>query len=235
MRLTAHRLAELLKRKDWMESGRGMRFGLAGILGVLLTAAWFWSPEPKDVRAANVFARSFSVGWVTDKPGDACVVAFADLSLSSLRDFDVVCAGDKSLSQLVNFTDMKPETTYNLLVVDGIRFRLKALPRVTTLAIDEENPLPPNPAYGMVYDVNKKRAGGALVYVYTVTGRPQYPIGVLANEQGNYALDLSNLMIDGNSYVLVARKGADQSAKIETDVRRTTPLPPIWLERGGLE
>lgn len=183
------------------------------------------SPAPKDVRPVNVHARSISVAWVLPRPTFGCVL-LVPKSLNSLPK--LACNRLFTSVHLQELSNLRPQTTYKIMLLSGLRPLLWGNPSVTTTQVREEMPDMPKPGYGSVVFKDEK-IEGALVLVYTNTPQAQYAVAALTNSQGNYAVDLANLSRDGNSYVLDSFVNVNRFARLEADIRLSTPFPPLLL------
>lgn len=183
------------------------------------------SPAPKDVRPVNVHARSISVAWVLPRPTFGCVL-LVPKSLNSLPK--LACNRLFTSVHLQELSNLRPQTTYKIMLLSGLRPLLWGNPTVTTTPIQEDMPEMPQPGYGSVVFENEKSAG-ALVLAYTNTPQAQYAVAALTNAQGNYAVDLANLSRDGSSYILTGFLHANRSGRLEADVRMSAPFPPLLL------
>lgn len=183
------------------------------------------SPAPKDVRPVNVHARSVSIAWVLPRPTFGCVV-LVPKSFNALPKF----ACDRSFDSvhLQELSNLRPETTYKIILLSGLRPLLWGNPSVTSTPVQDEMPDMPKPGYGSIVFKDEK-IEGALVLVYTNTPAAQYAVAALTNVQGNYAVDLANLSQEGSNYILTSFLSANRSARIEADIRMSTPFPPILL------
>lgn len=183
------------------------------------------SPAPKDVRPVNVHARSLSVAWVLPRPTFGCVVLLP-------KSFNAIpklgCNRSLSSVHLQELSNLRPETTYKIMLLSGLRPLLWGNPNVTTTQVQDKMPEMPKPGYGSVL-FQEEKIEGALVLVYTNTPQAQYAVAALTNAQGNYAVDLANLSQDGSSYILNSYASANRSARLEADIRLSTPFPPLLL------
>lgn len=183
------------------------------------------SPAPKNVRPVNVHARSISVAWVLPRPTFGCV-ALIPKSFNARPK--IACNRSFVSAHLTELSHLRPQTTYRIMLLSGLRPLLWGNPSVTTTQVREEMPDMPKPGYGSVVFKDEK-IEGALVLVYTNTPQAQYAVAALTNSQGNYAVDLANLSRDGNSYVLDSFVNVNRFARLEADIRLSTPFPPLLL------
>lgn len=196
------------------------------IVFVFVVFGLIWlSPAPKDVRPVNVHARSLSVAWVLPRSTFGCV-ALVPKSFRALPKF--ACNRSFASVHLLELSGLRPETTYTIMMLSGLRPLLWGNPKVTTTQVRDEMPGMPKPGYGSVVFKDEK-IEGALVLVYTNTPQAQYAVAALTNSQGNYAVDLANLSQDGSNYIIDALTTSNQSARLEADVRTSTPFPPLHL------
>lgn len=205
-----------------------LRWGFLFVgVALLLLGSWWISPKMELVRGANVVARSMSVAWVSNRPGWGCIM----LTPIGKGRIHGSCDWQRGSVHLVTFEGLTAQTTYRVWGLSGIRPVWQDVPQVTTAKVREEQPPFPKPGYGSVVDSENRRQPGSLVLVYTMTNLSQYPVAVLVNAQGNYAVPLANLARDGDSFLLQAYASAHLMAKLEADVRFSTPFPPLRLER----
>ncbi len=195
------------------------------VLLVLFSSVILLSPVPKDVRPVNVHARSVSVAWILPRASWGCALLLPT-SLNTLPR--IGCEGSIAAVHLQELTNLKPETSYRIVLISGLMPAIWTSPHVTTTAIREEMPDMPKPAYGSVL-FDQEKVAGALVLVYANTSQPQYAVAALTNAQGNFAVDLANVSEAGNSYVLDAFASDHRSARLEADIRLSTPFPPLLL------
>ncbi len=207
--------------------------------GILLSSAivfsglviwWILTPVPEMVRAGNVAARSFSVGWVTEKPARGCAIAFL-----SVKHFRRACIeGVKRTTHLVAIDGLRPETNYRLFLIDGLRVTIKNLPAIATKKISDSRPVLPRPGYGQVADDKFQPVPGALVYIYVNSKRQVEPLLALTNSEGNYAVDLANFPAEEQSYTIEVTAAAKWRAKMEADIRTSSPFPTVYLDLEGV-
>jgi len=198
-------------------------------LGVGVAAAlgfwWWWlTPVPQEVRAANVKAKSFSVGWVSETPAKGCVLVYKKAWRTAFR---FGCFKTKKKAHLVDVKKLEAKSSYGMVMVEGLRLTFRQMPEVVTRGIADELPPRPEPGYGSVIDETNQQLPGVLVYVYAMSGQPQAPAAVLTNEQGNYAVDLGNVELAISNYLLEASRAPGEKVRIEGDVRFSTPFAPI--------
>lgn len=232
-------LDSLVHRIQWPQFGKkpnkirwsSYSWFIAGGLGLLLVLvglAWWFYPKHEAMRVANLASRSFSVVWMTNNPGKGCVLA---MRYGLPVNFIWECGPPSSQAHLVTLKNLRPNTRY---VMMGWQWGLPAWRSplwVTTLSEREDPPLLPRPAYGTVYGENEERLVNVLVYVYTMTNQPQYPVAALTNDTGNYAVNMANLMRLGDSFVVEGHLSPEVWSRNEADSRYMTPLPPLHLRR----
>lgn len=208
-----------------MNIWKGILLGLTIVL-IALVIWWIRTPIPEMVRAGNVAARSFSAGWVTEKPARGCAAAVA-----SWRDWRRACVeGAKRTTHLVTIDGLRPETNYKLFLIDGLRVTIRNLPAIATKKISDTQPVLPRPGYGQVADRQFQPVPGALVYVYANSKRQTAPLLALTNFEGNWAVDLANFPAEEQSYTIEVTAGVKWRAKMETDIRTSSPFPTIYLD-----
>jgi hypothetical protein len=195
------------------------------VLALVLIAGFYLSPTPKDVRPVNVHARSLSVAWVLPRPTFGCVMLWPK-PLASLPK--VGCNHSLTTVHLQELTNLEPETAYRIMLWTGLRPILWGNPSVTTTRVRTEMPDMPRPGYGSVV-FNGEKIADALVLVYANTPAAQYAVAAITNDQGNYAVDLANLQHTSNSFIVDGYVSANRRARLEADIRFSTPFPPVLL------
>lgn len=197
------------------------------VVGIGILALGYWgykTPQPESVRPANVGVKSFSVGWFTEETTKGCVWA---VSSYKPTDWKRVCEPDERKTHLVEFDNLKPETEYRVVVVDGLRFKYKGVLPVKTRQFNAEEPPMPRPAYGKVRSREGNLVPGALVYIYPRSEGFSYPVAAKTNIDGNYAVDLG--LLENLKELLIIEVVA--SAGVWNDMaassQQTEPLPAI--------
>lgn len=198
-----------------------LKVGLAAAGLAALVIWWAQTPVPEAVRPANIAARSFSLGWITDKPTGGCALAAA-----SWRDWRFSCDRQRKYStHLADFKQVSAETVYRIVMIDGPRLRWRNLPYFKTLAIADQQPKLPRPAYGAIRDNSGAPLKKTLVYLSAFDDLDQ-PLAALTNDDGNYAFDLSNFQSASGYYLLEVVSGQDYR-RVEVDSRTVSPLPTL--------
>lgn len=125
---------------------------------------------------------------------------------------------------------LKPETNYRVILIDGLWVSFRNLPVVATKKIADSQPVLPRPGYGQVADSQFQPVPGALVYVYVNSKQQVMPLLALTNYEGNYAVDLSNFSSGNESYTIEVTASSRWRAKMETDIRTSSPFPTVYLD-----
>jgi hypothetical protein len=199
------------------------RLILIGVLVVLLWIIWFMvEPWPLWVRIANVGSRTLSVAWVTEKPTRGCALLVEKDWLPVIKR---VCEPRYAKVHLVDFTDLIEYQNYRVWVVQGGRLYLGSYKSAQTY-ITKPNPPAPAPAYGSVVDLNGKQVPNALVYIYPANGGELYPEATIANDQGNYALDLG-YYVPIEEWVVEGGSGPEQWDVRFAPGKSMTPFPSL--------
>lgn len=212
-----------LKKKVWF----------IGALTALVVFGWAMSPRPTDLRVANVTARSLSVGWATEVPSRGCIVVVGQKEWWRVL---TQCAREKAGAHLVTFEGLTQEQVYRVGYVSGLRFQFWQMPKVLTAQIREEQPPLPQPAYGSVVDELDDPLPNTLIYLYSISSAARAPLAAMTNEQGNYGLDLANLLAQTSlqtqpgTFVVEVIHESGERARFEGDIRMTQPLPTITIE-----
>jgi hypothetical protein len=203
---------------------RNLKYVLLMVVFVSLGIWWWVTPKQQSIRPANVGTRSFSVGWYTDGLSKGCAWAVPSIDP---REWLKVCEVDKRGTHLLMFAKAKPETSYNLVLVNGLRVKFKGIVPVVTKKLSDEPLKNPAPAYGNVIGEQDELVPGALVYIYAQANQFHYPVAVKTNLKGNYAVDISELKSLSETLVLevVASAGIWNDMKVSSQYHE--PLPSI--------
>lgn len=214
--------------KKWLTAGVVATVFLAPVI-------WWWrTPVPEMARVANQSAHGFFVSWVYQRPAAGCVAAYA-----GIKDIVVKCGKNKSRLHFVEMSGLKPETKYSVFIWNGlraVRVQTRFSRQVSTLSVQDAFPKLPQPGYGSVVDGSGRPIPEALVFVYRhVSDRFYFPAAAVTNEEGNYAVDLSNLeqtnlpFIAG-SYLIEVIDQTGKTTKQIFDREFHSPFPPIKIE-----
>lgn len=215
-----------LKKKVWF----------IGALTALVVFLWAVTPRPTDLRVANVTARSFSVGWATEIPSRGCIVV---ASQNEWWRWFIQCSREKSGAHLVTFEGLAEERMYRVWYWSGLRWQFWRMPVVKTAGIREDQPSLPQPAYGSVRDEFDDPLLNTLIYLYSLSSSNRAPLAAMTNEQGNYGLDLANLLAQrsqpglpaqAGTFVVEVIHGSGERARFEGDIRMINPLPTITID-----
>ena len=210
---------------------------------IFLLALSFRYAGPADKRVANFSARSMSVTWMTDKLSGGCVIAVekplnkielvkAWLSFGrNYRGSGIVkeCGPEKHRAHMVDLSGLKQETAYYLILQQGLRLDFEFMPPFTTPAISAAAPGLPIPAYGSVKSNNGTPVVDAVVYLYRYSKTDHFPLAAIPNQDGNYAFDIANLPLTGESLILEVKNGLSQT-RVETDLRTHSPFPTLIID-----
>jgi len=164
------------------------------LLAVLAITLVVWlivnsNPKLERITVVNVGSQSFSVAWFSQNLSKACVLAVPE----NKRDqWFWQCEVEKKRTHLVSFEAVKPQSQYSLVLLSGFRLWWQKISPVVTEAISNQAPVQPEPAYGSLVGEEGDLAAGALVLVYPESEEFHYPVAVVANLQGNYAVDLGS-------------------------------------------
>ena len=196
------------------------------VLVILVCLGWwgYQTPQPESVRPANVGVQSFSVGWFTSKSTKGCVWAIPSLMVTEWRR---VCEQDERKTHLVELDEMQSETSYRLVVVDGLRFKFKGVLPVETRDFNDQEPPMPKPAYGAVRSKEGYLVPGALVYLYPRSEGFSYPVAAKTNIDGNYAVDLGLLTNLKELLIIEVVASAGIWNDMAATTKQTEPLPAI--------
>ncbi len=196
------------------------------VLGLGLFVWWKLTPEHGRVRIANVGARSFSVGWFSDKPSKSCVWAVKG-KIRNIRNWLVICEEQETYWHLVDFKDLEPNGEYSLFLVDGMRVTFKKILPVNLKKISDQPPGLPVPAYGNIVDQDKVKVQGVVVYISTESQSFSYPVAVKTDVNGRYGIDVSELVQKSDRMVLetVGKTGFWKEQLIHSQTIR--PIPTI--------
>lgn len=204
----------------------------AGFLALIIW--WIRTPVPEMARVANQSAHGFFVSWVYERPAAGCVAAYA-----GIKDMVVKCGKNKLRLHFVEVSGLNPETNYSVFILTGLKVVRVQTPfyrQVSTLAVGDAFPKLPQPGYGSVVDGNGRPIPEALVLVYRhVSDRFYFPAAAFTNEEGNYAVDLSNLEPTNQpftvgSYLVEAVDQTGKTTKQIFDREFHSPFPPIKIE-----
>lgn len=197
------------------------------VLGLGLFGWWYVTPEHMRVRPANVGARSFSVGWFSEKPSKSCVWAVKG-GIKNFKEWLVICEEEKTQWHLVDFKDVEAGGEYKLVLVDGIRVSFKEIFPVKLRQLNNDQPPGlPVPAYGNVVDENKEPVKGILVYISTESETFNYSVAVKTDANGHYGIDVGGLVQKSDRMVLeaVGSQGLWKEMVIHSQTIR--PIPSI--------
>lgn len=224
-----------------------------GFIGGILLVISFWlTPQPQHIQPASIGSRSLSLAWLTKRPTKGCVIAYSSAGVNVLierfqsyfrRNYKgryVVkqCEEEKASAHLVNVSALHAETSYSLILTQGLRkYKVRSVLTDTakTAEVVETMPELPLPAYGKVLDSSGNPASGVLVYVYSrLTDKPRFPVASVTNTSGNYAIDLSNLVDPKLSYrvsgyVIEAFSPIGEKGRGEFEQGMHSPFPTITL------
>jgi hypothetical protein len=196
---------------------------LGVVLGLLLAAIWLLSaPWPLQVRIANMGTQTFSVGWLTREMSDGCVLVIEGSWLP--RRVWSVCSRREGRAHLVKLEGLKEHGTYKVLIFRGKRIYPQTLKQVKTFVAAPE-PRMPKSSYGSVTDLFGQPVSGALVYVYPRVAGETYPEATLANQIGNFAMDLS-IFGDIDDWVVEGGSGPEQWNVMHV-TKLIDPFPPL--------
>jgi hypothetical protein len=140
-----------------------------------------------------------------------------------------ICEEESGLTHLVTIPRLAELETYRVFVVQGWRIYPSTLKTMMTFG-DKLHPPAPVPGYGTVVDLDGMRIPGALVYVYPTKTNSIYPEAVIANEQGNYAVDLS-FYGSFPEWVIEGGSGPDQWDYKQVSGDTTAPFPPLEVSK----
>lgn len=190
---------------------------------ILMVLVYIVAPWPYWVRVANVGSQSVSVGWLTNREISGCVVVMEGKGFSTkVRS---VCSYSISKTHLITVDGLEENTTYKVMVRQGVRLYPSTLKTVTTY-VAKVNPPGQVPGFGTVVDLQGRRIPNALVYVYPAGGGNQYPEATIANSEGNYALDLG-FFGPIEEWIVEGGSGVDKwNAEIFSNQAKT-PFPPL--------
>jgi len=130
---------------------------------------------------------------------------------------------------MVDLSGLKPATTYYLIFQQGLRLDFEFMPPLTTPAVAVSPPGLPIPAYGSVRFNDGTPAVDAVVYLYRYSKTDHFPLAAIPNQDGNYAFDIANLPLSGESLILEVRNGLGQT-RVETDLRTHSPFPTVIVD-----
>src|SRR3989344_4904835 len=232
---------------------------LVGVLSFLIAAGvvtiWYrLTPTPENIMAADLGSTSFRVGWYTAKPTKGCTLAIADAPwrfvawdfLKSQFDrhytglyVNRACFVETANTHLATFTNLLENYPYRVAVMVGPR-RVElpiGNPVITKKISESEEPPLPEPAYGGVTYEDETPVVGALVYFYRgLADEFRYPLAVVTNNDGNYAIDLANFddsddISTYDSYLVdvVDTEGKQTRQILPRDIHQ--PFPPLLANR----
>lgn len=210
---------------------------------IFLLVLSFRYAGPADKRVVNFSPRSMSATWMTKTQSRGCVIAverplnkieLAKAWLSFGRNYrgsGIVkeCGPEKRLAHMVDLTGLKPTTTYYLIFQQGLRLDFEFMPPFTTGAISAAAPGMPIPAYGSVRFGTGAPVVDAVVYLYRYSKTDHFPLAAVPNSDGNYAFDIANLPLSGESLILEVKNGLSRT-RVETDLRTHSPFPTLIID-----
>ena len=214
------------------------------IVIIFLLTVSFGYAGPEYKKIANFSPRSMSVTWVTAGLSGGCIIAvpkpLSKIELAyawgsyrkSYRGSGIVkeCGpGNKLRAHMVDLSGLKPATTYYLIFQQGLRLDFEFMPPLTTPAVAVSPPGLPVPAYGSVRLNDGTPAVDAVVYLYRYSKTDHFPLAAIPNQDGNYAFDITNLPLSGESLILEVRNGLGQT-RVETDLRTHSPFPTVIVD-----
>jgi len=213
-------------KEYWSDEEFRLRFfqGLGLFILTILFLWWVSIPKPEKIWSVNVEAQSAFVTWVTKKPRKGCVVA---IKLEKPREVKKFCDKSKEIAHLLKLEGLQSETIYSLVHIDQLRITLTNFKPIATKPIRERVPLMPEPAYGSVVNESGEPIANTVVYVFPVTSEYFYPVATKTNDQGNYAVDLSEIIKKSNKLNLWAISSKGELLKIIVDSIAHTPFPSI--------
>jgi hypothetical protein len=140
------------------------------------------------------------------------------------RDFRRICDDGDRVTHLIAITGLDELTAYRVFVVDGWRWFLHTNELVQTFVT---NPVVvgPHPVYGSVIDSLGHSLPDALVYVYPAGGTGLYPAASIANERGNYAIDLGTAAANNADWIVEGGVNIKQWNAQLVSGKAVTPLP----------
>lgn len=103
------------------------------------------------------------------------------------------------------------------------------MPPFTTPAISAAAPGLPIPAYGSVRSGTGAPVVDAVVYLYRYSKTDHFPLAAIPNQDGNYAFDIANLPLAGESLILEVKNGLSRT-RVETDLRTHSPFPTLIID-----
>lgn len=139
------------------------------------------------------------------------------------------CGPEKRRAHMVDLEGLFPSTTYYLILQQGLRLNFEFMPPFTTPPISAAAPGLPIPAYGSVRSGTGAPVVDAVVYLYRYSKTDHFPLAVIPNQDGNYAFDIANLPLSGESLILEVKNGLSRT-RVETDLRTHSPFPTLIID-----
>ena len=200
------------------------KYGVWGLAVIMLILAWWWSPRIDFIRPVNMTPTSLSLGILNSRPAKVCGYLVGPTILNIRKQ----CGESNQASQLIKFTDLKPDSRYSSLVRSGLRFELRT--GLLTPAVSLEQPPLPEPAYGTITDVDGNPVPAAVIYVSSSQGA-DIGLATTTDKTGNYALDLSIFLKDVTQFDIEVIVDKSNRASEIVLRRAVTPFQTIIVNR----
>jgi len=221
------RVINIEKIKEYWQNEKFRLKSIQGLGFFILAILFFWwlsIPKPEKVWSVNVEAQSAFVSWVTKRPRKGCIIT---VKIDKPAGLKKVCEKEKVKVHLIELKNLDPEIIYTLIHIDQLRITLTGLTPIVTKSIRGEIPLMPEPAYGSVRNERGDGVANTLVFVFPLTTGDFDIAAVKTNDQGNYAVDLGEMMKVSNKLNLWAISSKGELLKTIVDSKVHTPFPSI--------
>lgn len=194
--------------------------------------------ETNLLLPANITDRSFSVWWKTDALTVGCVTA-VDASDKTNAQTSKKCTKGESYTHLVNLTELKPNTAYQVTVESGLeKIELSPFFGGKILTNPDDQKVGTMLTSGKIVYSDQTPVSGASVSVSpNFSDRFYFPAVTLTDDSGNFSLDVSVLDVQRptelSAYLIrvLDKRGDELTQQVVNRRSPGEPLPTIVVNR----
>lgn len=221
------------------------------VFAAIIIISLFFEPstKPEGVNLTNQSDKSVTVTWTTKKPTKGIILIsengkfplspiVADLIYKDDDEKGTPTVG-RYLTHSVTIGKLKPDTTYQYRIYQGLRYVYEGEFKTTTSLSDISTP---NPVYGQILSAEDKPVAGALVFLRVASSINSHSsvLSTLTNINGRWSIDLSSLRSsdlsgpftpsDKSTYEVIVESVNKGKFKSATTSAYLKPYPTILLK-----